>query len=204
MIKIFVDSGSSIKQEEKTFLNVEIIPLKILLNDKEFLDGVNLSMETFYKYLIADKIFPKTSLPSLEDTYQRVTKCTDAGDDVIIITISAGISGTYNAIKMLFKDNTKVRVIDSESAVGGIRILVDEANKYLDYPLDFVEQKLNQLKTRITALAVPESLDYLKKGGRLSATSWAVGTVLNIKPVIMLKNSVKVASKGIGIKSAMR
>ncbi len=204
MIKIFVDSGSSIKQEEKELYNVEIIPLKILLGDKEYADGVDLSMDCFYDALINKKIFPKTSLPSLEETKERVLKCINEGNEVIIITISSGISGTNNAIKMLFKGNPKVRVIDSLTAVGGIKILVKEANKYLDKDIDFIENKLNELAPRITALAVPETLDYLRKGGRLSAAGWAVGTLLKIKPIITLKNSVKVAGKVIGLKSAMR
>ena len=204
MIKIFVDSGSSIKQDELEKYNVEILPLKILLDDKEYLDGVNLSMDTFYTALIDEKIFPKTSLPSLEDTENRVNKAILDGYDVIIITISSGISGTNNALKMLFDGNDKVRVIDSKSAVGGMRILVHEANKYLDKPLDFVVEKINNLIPRIKILAVPETLDYLHKGGRLSKAGWAVGTILRIKPVIELRNTVSVATKSFGLKSAMK
>lgn len=204
MIKIFVDSGSSIKQEEKEKYNVEILPLKILLGEKEYLDGVDLPMDEFYKALIEDGQFPKTSLPSLEDAENRVLKCVKEGYDVIIITISSGISGTNNAIKMLFKDNPKVRVIDSLNAVGGIKILALEANKYLNESLDFVEEKLNALAPRITAMAVPETLDFLRKGGRLSATGWFVGSLLKIKPIIMLKNTVKASGKTIGLKPAMK
>jgi len=204
MIKIFVDSGSSIKQDEAKKYNVDILPLKILLGDKEYDDSVNLSFDAFYNTLINDGLFPKTSLPNLDEAYERITKSTNEGFDVILITISSGISGTHNALKMLFKDNPKVRVIDSLNAVGGVKILVKEVNKYLDNSLDFIEAKLNNLAKRIVALAVPETLDYLKKGGRLSATGWVVGTLLKIKPIISLKNTVSVAGKTIGIKSAMR
>ncbi len=204
MIKIFVDSGSSIKKEELELYNVEILPLKILLNDKEYSDSVDLSMDTFYDALIKDNIFPKTSLPSLEETQTRVNKYVNDGYDVIVMTISSGISGTFNALKMLFNGNDKVRVIDTKTAVGGMKILVKEANKYLNESLDFVEEKLNQIIPRIKALAVPETLDYLYKGGRLSKASWAVGTILRIKPVIQLKNTVGVAGKTLGLKSAMK
>ena len=107
MIKVFVDSGSSIKQNEKELYNVEIIPLKILLGEKEYLDGVDLSMDVFYDELINKKQFPKTSLPSLEDTKNKVLKCVNEGDDVIVLTISSGISGTFNALRMLFEDEKK-------------------------------------------------------------------------------------------------
>lgn len=204
MIKIFVDSGSSIKKEEQNKYNVEVLPLKILLGNEEYLDGENLSMENFYNKLIKEGVFPKTSLPCMDSAIERVSKYVEQGFDVIIITISSGISGTHNAFKMLFKDNPKVRVIDSLTAVGGIKILVKEANNYLNHSLDEVEQKLNLLAKRIIALAVPETLDYLRKGGRLSNAGWAIGTLLKIKPIIELKNTVKVAGRSIGINGAMK
>jgi DegV family protein with EDD domain len=204
MIKIFVDSGSSIKKEERAFYGVEVLPLQILLSEKEYLDGENLSMDVFYHALMKEKVFPKTSLPILDEAKQRVNQCVEEGNEVIVLTISSGISGTYNALKMLFEGNEKVRVIDSKTAVGGMKILVREANKYRKESLDFVEQKLNALIPRIKVLAVPETLDYLHKGGRLSTAGWAVGTLLRIKPIIELKHTVRVASKSLGLKSAMR
>ena len=204
MIKLFVDSGSSIKKEERELYGVEVLPLQILLGNEEYLDGENLSMDVFYKALIEDNIFPKTSLPHLDEAKERVNACVAQGYDVIVLTISSGISGTYNAMQTLFKNNERVRVIDTKTAVGGIKILVREANKYLNESLDYVESKLNALIPRIKVLAVPETLDYLHKGGRLSKVSWAVGTVLRIKPIIELKHTVRVAGKTIGLKSAMK
>lgn len=203
MIKIFVDSGSSIKKEEREAYGVEVLPLQILLSDQAYLDGENLSMDVFYKALIEDKLFPKTSLPMLDEAKERVDKCVEEGFDVLILTISSGISGTYNALHMLFEENPHVRVIDSKTAVGGMKILVKEANKYLTETLDFVEEKLNGLIPRVKVLAVPETLDYLHRGGRLSRAGFVVGTLLKIKPVIELKHTVKVASKALGLKSAM-
>lgn len=204
MIKIFVDSGSSIKKDERDVYGVEILPLKILLGEKEYLDGENLSMDVFYKALIDEQLFPKTSLPSLDDAEKRVNKCVEEGFDVVILTISSGISGTYNALRMLFEENPCVRVIDSKTACGGMKILVREANKYRNETLDFVEKKLTAIISRIKVLAVPETLEYLHKGGRLSKAGWVIGTALKIKPVIELKDTVRVAGKSFGLKSAMK
>lgn len=204
MIKLFVDSGSSIKQNEKDIYGVEILPLKILLGNKEYLDGVDLELETFYNALIRDKIFPKTSLPSLDDTRMKVMEYVNKGDQVFIITISSKISGTFDTLNNLFKDEKNVKVFDSQTAVGGIKILALEAKKYLDSSLDFIESKLNEIAPRITALAVPETLEYLKRGGRLSATSCAIGTLLKIKPIIKLKGSVSVEAKTIGNNCAIK
>lgn len=85
-----------------------------------------------------------------------------------------------------------------------MKILVREGNKYRNESLDFVANKINELIPRIRILAVPETLEYLHKGGRLSKAGWAVGTILRIKPIIELKHTVKVASKAIGLKSAMK
>ncbi len=204
MIKLFVDSGSSIKQNEKEFYGVEVLPLKVLLGDNEYLDGVDLEIERFYDALINEKIFPKTSLPSLEYSYDKIMNCVKEGNKVFLITISSKISGTFETLKNMFKNEKDVRVFDSQTAVGGIKILALEAKKYLDTSLDYIEEKLNEIAPRITALAVPETLDYLKRGGRLSASGWAVGTLLKIKPIIKLKGSVSIASKTIGINCAIK
>ncbi len=204
MIKIFVDSGSSIKKEEREEYGVEVLPLKILLGETEYLDGENLPMDVFYKALIDDQLFPTTSLPSLSEAEERVNEYVNKGYDVIILTISSGISGTYNALRMLFESNERVSVIDSQTAVGGMKILVKEANKYLTESLDFIENKIKELIPRIKVLAVPETLKYLHKGGRLSSAGWIVGSLLRIKPIIELRYGVKVAGKAVGLKLAMR
>ena len=203
-IKIFVDSGSSIKQEEKENYNVEIIPLKILLDDKEYSDGIDLSMDVFYDALINKNQFPKTSLPNLAEVEERINKCVNDGDDVIVLTISSGISGTYNSMRMLFEGNDKVKVIDSQSAVGGMKIIVKEINKYINEPINVVLEKVNKLIPKIRVYAVPETLTYLHKGGRLSKVGYVAGTVLNLKPVIELRNTVSVASMQVGLVRASK
>lgn len=204
MIKVFVDSGSSIKNNEIQKYGVEILPLKILLNEKEYSDGVDLDMNVFYHELIDNKQFPKTSLPSLDSAKRRVKEYIDKGYDVIVLTISSGISGTYQALKMLFSDYSNVLVVDSQTAVGGMKILVNEINKHLDKSLNEVEIILNNLIPRIRVFAVPETLTYLHRGGRLSTISFAAGQVLRIKPIIELRKKVSVSDKTMGLTRAKR
>ena len=130
MRRIIVDSGSSIKIEEKEQYGVDILPIQLQMGEESFLDGVNLSTEEFYCRLKDSSQFPKTSLPSLEETQNLVDKYTSQGDEVLIITISSGISGTYQTMKMLFDEYENVVVYDSQLAVGGIRFLVEEAIRY--------------------------------------------------------------------------
>ena len=205
MLKVFVDSGSSIKQFEKEEYNVEIIPLKILLGDKEYLDGVNLTNDVFYDYLKHSKEFPKTSLPQLDTLEEQITNLTNEGHEVIIITISSEISGTYNAIRLLFSDNEKVHLVDSRGAVGAIRLLVDEINNNRDLPVNEILDKVNALIPRIRIAAIPETLEYLHKGGRLSTKEYILGTAIHLKPLIGFDGGkVKMVGKAIGLRRAMK
>lgn len=207
MIRLFVDSGSSIRPEEKEKYGVEILPLKIFIDSKEYDDGIELKSEEFYKYLIEDGVFPKTSLPSLGETEKRVRACLDQGDQVIIITISSGLSGTYSAIKMIFENEPNVRVIDSKSGSGGMKLLVAEANKHLSKSIDEVVSIIEELIPRIRVVAAPETLEYLYRGGRLSRTSMTVASLLQLKPIITLggeDGKVKAIGKERGIKKAMQ
>ena len=105
MLRIVVDSGSSIKQEEKDLYKVDILPIHVQMGNDSFLDGIDLDINNFYKRLAEKKEFPKTSLPSLEKAKELVEGYTSQGDEVLVITISSEISGTYQAFNMLFEDN---------------------------------------------------------------------------------------------------
>lgn len=205
MRRIIVDSGSSIKTEEKDRYGVDILPICLQMGDDTFYDGVNLSTEEFYTRLKDKKQFPKTSLPSLEETQKLVDSYVNQGDEVLIITISSGISGTYQTMKMLFDEYEKVEVFDSRLAVGGIRFLVEEARKYDRESMETVIDKLNRLLPRIRIAAIPETLDYLLAGGRLSKSSWMMGKLLSIVPIItFIDGRVEVLAKKRGIKQGKK
>ncbi len=203
MIRVFVDSGSSIKQEERERYGVEILPLKILLGGEEYEDGLGLTNERFYQALIEDKQFPKTSLPALDKVQERVEACLAQGDEVLILSLSSGLSGTFGAIQMLFANEPRVQVVDTKTAVGGIRILVEEVNRRRQEPLDTVVEHVRALIPRIRIVAVPETLEYLHRGGRLSKGAYAIGQLLQIKPLIGFDDGrVCVLEKARGMKRA--
>lgn len=205
MRRIIVDSGSSIKVAEKEIYGVDILPIQLQMGDDFFWDGVNLSTEEFYSRLKDSRQFPKTALPSLEETKKLVDLYTAQGDEVLIITISSEISGTFQTMKMLFDEYDNVEVFDSKLAVGGIRFLVAEARKYDDETMEVVIEKLEQLRPRIMIAAIPETLDYLLAGGRLSKSSWMVGKLLSIIPIItFIDGKVDVLAKKRGLKQGMR
>ncbi len=205
MLRVLVDSGSSIKFAEQEKLNVEIIPLRYLMGEIEYRDGLDETIDEFYQLLIGQKIFPQTSLPQLDELQSKVASYAEAGDDVIIITISSKISGTYNTICKLFEGEEKVHVVDSLSAVGGLRLIVEEINRNRDLPIEQILQKVQAIIPKIRVIAIPETLEYLFRGGRLSRKEWLFGSILNLKPLITITDGqVKVASKKIGLRLAMR
>lgn len=205
MLRIIVDSGSSIKQSEKEKLGVDILPLQILFDNDEYEDGIDLEMDLFYHKLIDEAKFPKTSLPKMDYAEKLVDEYTKNGDDILFIAFSSELSGTYNVLSNLFRDHKNVRVVDSKNAVGGIRLLVLEALKYKDESLDIVYNKVENLKQRLRILAVPETLTYLLRGGRLSKKEWLLGTIIAIKPIIsLIDGKAKVISKKRGLKNAMK
>lgn len=205
MIKIFTDSGSSIKPWECESLGVTVVPLTMFIGNREYRDGEELTTEEFYKMLIDDGLFPKTSLPSLAECEARVRECTARGDTAIFLAISSGLSGTYSAIKGLFDGDPLVHVVDTKTAVGGIRILVEEINKHINEPIEDILKTVYELIPRIKVVAVPETLEYLHRGGRLSRSEWRLGEVLGIKPLLGFEDGrVKVFGKVRGVKKAAR
>lgn len=208
MIKIFIDSGSSITEAEAEKYGVEILPLKVMINGKEYLDGVDLPMDVFYHYLIEEDLFPKTSLPSPGDAEERVMKYVESGYEVIILSLSSGLSGTYNMMRTLFADVPEVCVIDTKTAVGGIRLLLEEANKYLDQSVEFIKTKMLEMIPRLRVIAIPATLEYLHKGGRLSKTAFVAGSLMQLKPLLAVESrtdgGVKVIGKALGKRNAMK
>ncbi len=204
MLRLIVDSCSSIKEDEKEKYNVDILPVKVVFEDKEYLDGIDISIDEFYKKMIDENLFPKTSLPSLENASKLVRGYLDQGDQVLIITLSSEISGEYNALRLLFEDEKDVYIFDSRLAVGGIRLLVEEVNRNRNLPVEEIIKKLNLLIPKIKIYAIPENLNYLYKGGRLSKATKIIGNVLNIKPIIgFIDGKVKVITLKHGIKSGI-
>ena len=175
------------------------------MGDKEYRDGLDETIDEFYDLLIGQKLFPKTSLPQVDELETKVRGYDAQGDDVIIVTISSHISNTNGRLTSLFADCPHVHVVDSLSAVGGLRLIVEEINRNRDLPVEEILAKVNALIPKIRVIAIPETLDYLMKGGRLSKTAWLFGSILNLKPLITITNGdVKVATKKVGLKLAMK
>ena len=203
-IKIVIDSAADIAEKEAKELGIEMVPLVINFGVDEYYDGVDLLPIDFYDKLRTSKVLPKTSQVSpfrFEEVFQNLV---DNGDEVLVITISSKLSGTYrSAVSAAQKFTGKVKVVDSLSAAIGEWLLCQEALKMIDngYNLEQIYERLNNLKENIVIMAVLDTLTYLKKGGRISATVALVGGVLNIKPIVsLIDGEVKMIGKTRGQK----
>lgn len=195
-IRIITDSGSDIIDSKRD--NVTVLPMSITFGDEVFYDGVTLSHSEFYMKLIESDELPKTSLIAPASFADAFEEAKNAGEKVIAITISGGLSGTYQSAVLAAEDYDDVYVVDSMNVTIGERILVEYALKLIDEGKD-IEDIVNELesaKKRICVLGLLDTLEYLKKGGRVSSSVAFVGDVLRIKPVVTVDGEGKVAMLG--------
>lgn len=206
-IRIAVDSSAEFEPAELAKLKVDCIPLIVNFGMESFLDG-EMTDEAFYARLEREKELPKTAAPGSEvfETYFRDAKA--SGDDVIMILLGAELSGTIQSARMGAEaaEYDRAFIVDSRSTLGVIQILALEAVRLRDEGkgAEEIVAVLEDLRNRIKLLAFVDTLEFLKRGGRLSRGAALVGTLLNIKPVVTIEGKVQVIGKGIGVRKAMK
>lgn len=205
-VKFIVDSAADIIPSECEALGITHLPLKVLFGGEEFADAVTISHQEFYEKLTTNPNHPTTSQVSpaeFESAYERVTA---NGDEAVVITLSSKLSGTYQSAVIASEDyEGKVFVVDSLNATVGERTLLHYGIRLAAEGLSAAEiaAKLDEAKTRIRLVATVDTLEYLKKGGRISATTAVVGGLLNIKPAISVVDGVvETVGKARGAKAA--
>ena len=182
--RIIVDSTSDLLPAIKE--QVHIAPLTVHFGQEEYVDGVTIDHKAFYEKLIETDVHPSTSQASPAAFETEYEKAREAGEAAVAITVSSNLSGTYQSAMIAAQDYDNIYVVDSGSVAIGGGILVEYALKLLHEGLEAKEivEKLEEAKRRIIIVALVDTLEYLKKGGRISKTVAFAGTVLNIKPVL--------------------
>lgn len=182
--RIIVDSTADLLPEWKS--RVHTVPLTVHFGDEEFIDGVTIDHKTFYEKLIESDVLPTTSQATPDAFMKEFEKAKKAGESAVVITLASRFSGTYQSAMIAAEDYDDIFVVDSESAAIGSGILVELAFRLLDEGRSAREiaQILEKEKKKIVVVALVDTLEYLKKGGRISKTVAFAGAVLNIKPVL--------------------
>lgn len=186
-ITIITDSASDISQNNNK--GVTVLPMTITFGEENYEDGVSLTPDNFYMKLIESSALPKTSQVSPYAFGQAYENSLKSADYVIVITLSSKLSGTYQSACIAADDyDGRVFVIDSENVTVGEQILIDYALSLIDKGIEVntIVSQLNTMKKRIRLVALLDTLEYLKKGGRISSGAAFLGNVLSIKPVIAI------------------
>ncbi len=190
-IRIICDSASDITKELAQELNVTVLPIKTIFGDEEYLDGVTMSHIEFYEKLIETDELPKTSQIAPYDYEKVFSEVVEAGDTAICITLSSKLSGCYQSAHIAAEEYPEqIKIVDSENVCIGQQILVKLAVQLRDEgnTAEEIVTVLHREKKNIRLIALLDTLEYLKKGGRISATAAFAGTLLSIKPVIAVEN----------------
>lgn len=186
--RIIVDSTADLLPNIKD--RVHVVPLTVHFGNEEYIDGVTIDHKTFYEKLIETDVLPSTSQATPAAFGDEFEKAAQAGEAAVVITLASKLSGTYQSAVIAAQDYENIYVVDSESAAIGGGILVELALQYLDAGMSAQEiaAKLEEEKQKIVIVALVDTLDYLKMGGRVSKTVAFAGALLNIKPVLAVTN----------------
>ena len=200
-VKIIVDSTVDLIPEIKG--KVSVVPLTVRFGDEEFIDGVTIDNKTFYEKLIESDVLPTTSQATPEAFIGEFEKAKAAGEEAVVITLSSKFSGTYQSARIAAEDYEHVYVVDGNTAAMGSGILIELACRMLDEGKSAAEiaKVLETEKEKIIVVALVDTLEYLKKGGRISKTVAFAGTMLNIKPVLsVIGGEIRMLGKARGSK----
>lgn len=202
-IRIITDSASDITQVEAAAWGVQVLPLRTIFGQEEFLDGITIDHETFFQKLIESDVLPTTSQLSPFQYEEPFRQAAEAGDEVVCITLSSKLSGCYQSASIAAED-LPVVLVDSLNVTVGERLLVERAVQLRDQGLSAQEigQQLETEKSQIRLIALLDTLEYLKKGGRISSAAALAGSLLSIKPVIAVEDGeIAILGKARGSKN---
>lgn len=187
-VELIVDSTVDVPEHIRSRLTV--VPLTIHFRQEEYLDGVTMDKHRFYERLVESDVLPTTSQasPAAFDREFRRVRC--SGGSAVVLTIAAGLSGTYQSACIAAAEYDNIYVVDSGTAAIGAGILAEYALACLDRGMDAagLARALEQKRQDVCVLALVDTLEYLKRGGRISKTTALAGGLLNIKPVLTIEN----------------
>ena len=206
-ICIVTDSTADIPESMARKKGIIVAPLTVTHKGKTYRDGVDLKTDELLSMLEEGEELPKTSQVNPQEFYKLYSEILKEECEIISIHISSDVSGTYQSagIAKQMLETDKIHVVDSRAVSFGTGLLVLEAVKMVESGMvvDDILEKLNEIATRVEVAFVVDNLEYLKKGGRLSGTQAAIGTLLNIKPILyMTKGKIEVLDKVRGMKKA--
>lgn len=208
MFKIITDSGSDIREEQAKELGIDIAHLKISFQDEVLIQYQESDVDHFYKKLEESKKLPVTSQPSPQDFLDLYNRYLD--EEILVLTLSSGLSGTLNSselAKVMAHDPDRITIVDTKQVTLSQNVVVAEAVRMRDAGrgISEVAAVCRELADRTTIVGLIDTLEYLRKGGRIPKSMAAIGTIMNMKPVVEMRDGVlSTVGKARGHKAGLR
>lgn len=194
-IKIICDSMADLTKEQIEKYDIEVLPLTVILDDKEYRDGIDINLDEFYNILEEKKIYPKTSQITYGQFKEAFDKYVAEGRTIFYIASSASATGTYQSAVMAKNDTEgDIYLYDASSLTFGAGITVLTAARLIEegVSIEDIMLELDKLKENMNIIFAVDSLTHLQKGGRISSTKALMGNILNIKPICEVKDGLVV------------
>ncbi len=197
MFKIITDSGADFREEQARALDIEIAHLKITFEDEVIIQRREEDVSHFFTKLKAARELPFTSQPSPKEFYDLYEKY--PGEELLVLTLSGSLSGTLNSAELARKelnDPERVHIVDTRQATLSQNVVIAEAIRLRDAGKTARETAdlIRELAGKTTILGLIDTLKYLKKGGRIPASLAAIGSIMNMKPVVELKDGALITA----------
>lgn len=191
-VRIITDSASDMSPAEHPALAV--LPLSVTFGTDVYMDGIDIDHQRFYEMLVERDELPKTGQVNPYAFSQAIAEAREAGDEAVIITVGAKLSGTNQSARTALAEapGGDVYVVDSNNVTLGERVLVEYALRLVNEGRSAAQiaAAVEAVRDRVVVIGLLETLEYLVRGGRLSAAAGAVGTLLNVKPVVAVEDGL--------------
>lgn len=191
-VRIITDSASDMSPAEHPALAV--LPLSVTFGTDVYMDGIDIDHQRFYEMLVERDELPKTGQVNPYTFSQAIAEAREAGDEAVIITVGAKLSGTNQSARTALAEapGGDVYVVDSNNVTLGERVLVEYALRLVNEGRSAAQiaAAVEAVRDRVVVIGLLETLEYLVRGGRLSAAAGAVGTLLNVKPVVAVEDGL--------------
>ena len=194
MVRIVTDSVSDLPKEYVENYDITVVPLKIAFGEDVYVDGLDIDCHEVFKRIEKDGEFPKTSQATPYEFMSIFDKLTQDGDEVIAVLMTSKLSGTYNSALIAKNElsDRKITVIDSKGLTLGHGMIALEGAKMVKagMPSDSIIRRLNALTESMEYILVFDTLEYAYRGGRVNKTQYMIANVLNIKPIMTMKDGI--------------
>lgn len=208
-VRIITDSAADFDAAVAKRRRIEVVPMTVQFGSAAFLAGKNLSNEVFFQLLQEGKENPSTSQPTPAAFLRFFEEARAAGDQVVAVLLSGALSGTLQSAEIAkgMCEYDPIYIVDSRSATAGMQILINLACKLRDsgLPAAAIAEEIDRLKDKVRIFAVIDTLEYLRRGGRLSGFQAGLGAVTKLKPTIAVRDGVvSIVGKSFGTAAAVK